>query len=69
MITYGIFLQDFKHVLNENGLPKNDFPHHWKGEKNLYCCGLSRRGLFGVSMDAKVIADDIKRVIREKMEK
>ena len=60
MITYGIFLQDFKHVLNENGLPKNDFPHHWKGEKNMYCFGLSRKGLFGVSMDVKTITDDIK---------
>ncbi|XP_022774069.1 probable indole-3-pyruvate monooxygenase YUCCA10 [Durio zibethinus] len=63
------WLKDFKYVLNENGMPKTDFPHHWKGEKNLYCCGLSRRGLFGVSMDAKAIADDIKRVISEKMEK
>ncbi|XVF16960.1 hypothetical protein REPUB_Repub10bG0075800 [Reevesia pubescens] len=63
------WLKDYKHVLNENGFPKNDFPHHWKGEKNLYCCGLSRRGLFGVSMDAKAIADDIKRAITAKMEK
>ncbi|XVE83334.1 hypothetical protein DITRI_Ditri16bG0080500 [Diplodiscus trichospermus] len=63
------WMKDYKYALNENGLPKNDFPHHWKGEKNLYCCGLSRRGLFGVSMDAQAIADDIKRVISEKMEK
>ncbi|XWS33161.1 hypothetical protein CRYUN_Cryun22dG0055400 [Craigia yunnanensis] len=63
------WMKDYKYVLNENGLPKNDFPHHWKGEKNLYCCGLSRRGVFGVSMDAKAIAEDIKRVISEKMEK
>ncbi|KAK6287314.1 hypothetical protein POUND7_013493 [Theobroma cacao] len=60
------WLKDYEHVLNETGLPKNNFPHHWKGEKNLYCCGLSRRGLFGVSMDAKAIAEDIKRVIDEK---
>ncbi|XVF14898.1 hypothetical protein REPUB_Repub09cG0100100 [Reevesia pubescens] len=63
------WLKDYKHVLNENGMPKNDFPHHWKGEKKLYCSGLSRRGLFGVSMDAKAIADDIKKAISEKIEK
>ncbi|KAB2002393.1 hypothetical protein ES319_D11G063800v1 [Gossypium barbadense] len=63
------WLKDFKHVLNETGMPKNDFPHHWKGEKNLYCCGLSRRGLFGVSMDASAIADDIKKVVTEKLNK
>ncbi|GMI67165.1 YUCCA 10 [Hibiscus trionum] len=57
------WLKDYDYVLNEEGMPKNDFPHHWKGEKNLYCCGLSRRGLFGVSMDAMAIADDIKRVV------
>lgn len=62
-------MQDFKHALDEAGMPKNDFPHHWKGEKNLYCCGLSRRGLFGVSMDASAIADDIKKVVTEKMNK
>ncbi|XVF58767.1 hypothetical protein PTKIN_Ptkin07bG0092800 [Pterospermum kingtungense] len=61
------WLKDYKHALNEDGLPKNDFPNHWKGEKNLYCCGLSRRGLFGVSMDAKAIADDINKVKSQKM--
>ncbi|KAK8566134.1 hypothetical protein V6N12_059669 [Hibiscus sabdariffa] len=64
-----IFVQDYDYVLNQEGMPKNDFPHHWKGEKNLYCCGLSRRGLFGVSMDAVAIADDIKKVVGEKKNK
>ncbi|KAK8587676.1 hypothetical protein V6N12_022159 [Hibiscus sabdariffa] len=63
------WLKDYDYVLNEDGMPKNDFPHHWKGEKNLYCCGLSRRGLYGVSMDATAIADDIKKVICEKKNK
>ncbi|GMI98087.1 YUCCA 10 [Hibiscus trionum] len=63
------WLKDYDYVLNEEGMPKNDFPHHWKGEKNLYCCGLSRRGLFGVSMDAITIADDIKKVVGDKKNK
>ncbi|KAK8566133.1 hypothetical protein V6N13_021202 [Hibiscus sabdariffa] len=63
------WLKDYDYVLNQEGMPKNDFPHHWKGEKNLYCCGLSRRGLFGVSMDAVAIADDIKKVVGEKKNK
>ncbi|XVF58766.1 hypothetical protein PTKIN_Ptkin07bG0092700 [Pterospermum kingtungense] len=62
------WLKDYKYALIEDGFPKNDFPHHWKGERNLYCCGLSRRGLFGVSMDAKSIADDINKVISQKVE-
>ncbi|KAK8693217.1 hypothetical protein V6N13_070811 [Hibiscus sabdariffa] len=63
------WLKDYDYVLNEEGMPKNDFPHHWKGEKNLYCCGLSRRGLFGVSMDAIAITNDIKKVVSEKKNK
>ncbi|OMO56244.1 Pyridine nucleotide-disulfide oxidoreductase, class-II [Corchorus olitorius] len=61
------WLKDYQHVLNENGLPKNEIPNHWKGTNNLYCCGLSRRGLFGVSMDAKAIAEDINKVVTAKM--
>ncbi|GLT45151.1 hypothetical protein SLA2020_190040 [Shorea laevis] len=57
------WLKEFQYLLNENGWPKNKIPTHWKGEKNLYCAGLSRRGLFGVSEDAKAITDDIKRTI------
>ncbi|KAK9040285.1 hypothetical protein V6N11_015457 [Hibiscus sabdariffa] len=63
------WLKDYDYILNEDGMPENGFPHHWKGEKNLYCCGLSRRGLFGVSMDAMAIVDDIKKVISEKKNK
>ncbi|XP_028797943.1 probable indole-3-pyruvate monooxygenase YUCCA10 [Neltuma alba] len=53
------WLKDYKYVLNEKGMPKNEAPGHWKGEKGIYCAGLSRNGLFGVSMDAEAIADDI----------
>ncbi|KAF1893708.1 hypothetical protein Lal_00002223 [Lupinus albus] len=53
------WLKDYNYILNDNGFPKNDFPNHWKGEKGLYCSGLSRRGLFGVRADAEAIAEDI----------
>jgi indole-3-pyruvate monooxygenase len=56
-------MQDYKYGLNGEGMPKNSFPGHWKGEKGLYCAGLSRRGLLGVSMDAQAIANDINKVI------
>ncbi|KAL1315377.1 hypothetical protein HN51_042144 [Arachis hypogaea] len=52
---------NYKYVLNEDGMPKNEFPKHWKGEHGLYCAGLARRGLFGVKFDAEAIADDINR--------
>ncbi|KAF7840102.1 putative indole-3-pyruvate monooxygenase YUCCA10 [Senna tora] len=58
------WLKDFKYVLNENGMPKNEFPRHWKGENGIYCAGLSRRGLFGVSMDAEAIADNINHTLK-----
>ncbi|KAK9293311.1 hypothetical protein L1049_021303 [Liquidambar formosana] len=63
------WLRDYKYVLNDDGMPKNSFPTHWKGENGLYCAGLSRRGIFGVSMDAKAIADDIKMIINNKEKK
>ncbi|MED6198681.1 hypothetical protein PIB30_068872 [Stylosanthes scabra] len=34
----------YKYVLNEDGMPKNEFPKHWKGDNGLYCAGLARRG-------------------------
>ncbi|OVA16353.1 FAD-dependent pyridine nucleotide-disulfide oxidoreductase [Macleaya cordata] len=57
--TANNWLKDYKSLLDKNGMPKNKFPEHWKGGYGLYCAGLSRRGLAGVSMDAKVIANDI----------
>ncbi|CAN8312805.1 unnamed protein product [Cochlearia groenlandica] len=46
-------------LFNENGMPKREFPDHWKGEKGLYCAGFGRQGLAGVSRDAMNIARDI----------
>lgn len=47
------------YLLNEDGMPKQPYPTHWKGKDGLYCGGLSGRGLPGVSMDAQMIANDI----------
>uniref|UniRef100_A0A0E0MGL2 Flavin-containing monooxygenase n=1 Tax=Oryza punctata TaxID=4537 RepID=A0A0E0MGL2_ORYPU len=35
------------------------YPNNWRGENVLYCAGFARRGLAGIAMDAKNIADDI----------
>ncbi|KAL5982693.1 hypothetical protein ACLOJK_016769 [Asimina triloba] len=57
------WLKDGDYFLDNNGMPRSCYPNHWKGEKGLYCAGLARRGLAGVSMDAQNIADDIKKVL------
>ncbi|CAL4990063.1 unnamed protein product [Urochloa decumbens] len=46
-------------MLNNDGLPKKEFPNHWKGANGLYCAGLARRGLAGIAIDANSIANDI----------
>jgi indole-3-pyruvate monooxygenase len=51
--------QDNKRMLNDDGFPKNSYPNHWKGEDGLYFAGFARRGLAGISMDAKNIVRDI----------
>ena len=56
-------MQNGESMLNGNGLPTKEYPNHWKGENRLYCAGLARRGLAGISADAKNIANDIKSVI------
>jgi indole-3-pyruvate monooxygenase len=50
-------------MLNDIGLPTKEYPNHWKGENGLYCAGLARRGLAGIAVDAKNIADDIKSML------
>jgi indole-3-pyruvate monooxygenase len=55
--------QNEESLLNEEGMPKRDFPNHWKGENGIYCIGLAMRGLAGVSFDAKMAAEDIKSTI------
>ncbi|XP_021769473.1 probable indole-3-pyruvate monooxygenase YUCCA10 [Chenopodium quinoa] len=58
------WLKDYGYILNSDGFPKNRFPTHWKGNNNLYCAGLSRMGLQGVSKDAIAIANDIEIVLK-----
>jgi indole-3-pyruvate monooxygenase len=56
-------VQNGEDMLNNDGLPKKEFPNHWKGANRLYCAGLARRGLAGIALDAKNIANDIKSII------
>ncbi|KAM0878599.1 hypothetical protein ACQ4PT_034773 [Festuca glaucescens] len=58
--TANMWLKNGDDLLNNEGLPKRGFPNHWKGGTMLYCAGLARRGLAGIAMDAKNIANDIK---------
>ncbi|GMN57829.1 hypothetical protein TIFTF001_026928 [Ficus carica] len=60
------WLKDFQHVLDDEGMPKNKYPDHWKGESGLYCAGLSGRGLNGISSDATHIAADIRELLKNK---
>ncbi|KAM3356088.1 putative indole-3-pyruvate monooxygenase YUCCA10 isoform X1 [Capsicum galapagoense] len=53
------WLHGDEYLLNEDGLPKPEFPEHWKGKNGLYCVGLSRRGLYGIAFDAQSIATHI----------
>ncbi|RLM70191.1 putative indole-3-pyruvate monooxygenase YUCCA10 [Panicum miliaceum] len=57
--TANTWLKNGESMLNNAGLPKKDFPDHWKGANGLYCAGLARRGLAGIAIDAKNIANDI----------
>ncbi|KAG2558895.1 hypothetical protein PVAP13_8NG331400 [Panicum virgatum] len=57
--TANTWLKNGESMLNNAGLPKKEFPNHWKGANGLYCAGLARRGLAGIAIDAKNIANDI----------
>nr|CAB3490403.1 unnamed protein product [Digitaria exilis] len=57
--TANTWLKNGESMLNNDGLPKKGFPDHWKGANGLYCAGLARRGLAGIAIDAKNIANDI----------
>ncbi|XP_019188262.1 PREDICTED: probable indole-3-pyruvate monooxygenase YUCCA10 [Ipomoea nil] len=57
------WLQGDEYLLNEDGLPNPEFPMHWKGKNGLYCAGLARRGLYGISFDSQSIASDIKTLL------
>ncbi|KAL2500804.1 Indole-3-pyruvate monooxygenase YUCCA2 [Forsythia ovata] len=43
----------------KDGFPKETFPKGWKGGNGLYAAGFTKRGILGISFDAKSIADDI----------
>ncbi|XP_050229106.1 probable indole-3-pyruvate monooxygenase YUCCA11 [Mercurialis annua] len=53
------WLEDENDLFNKNGMPKRNFPNHWKGKNGLYCAGFAMRGLLGISTDAQNIAKDI----------
>ncbi|KAG2303481.1 hypothetical protein Bca4012_062236 [Brassica carinata] len=50
-------------LFNENGMPKREFPDHWKGSNGLYCVGFGRQGLAGIARDAQSVARDIASLI------
>ncbi|XP_026390392.1 probable indole-3-pyruvate monooxygenase YUCCA10 isoform X2 [Papaver somniferum] len=62
--TANNWLKDFNYILGKDGMPKNKFPSHWKGTNAVYCTGLSRRGLAGVSADAQKVANDIAMIFK-----
>uniref|UniRef100_A0ACD5Y540 Uncharacterized protein n=1 Tax=Avena sativa TaxID=4498 RepID=A0ACD5Y540_AVESA len=57
--TANMWLKKDMSMLNSDGLPKNDFPNHWKGANGLYCVGFARRGLPGIAHDAEIVTSDI----------
>ncbi|RLN30784.1 putative indole-3-pyruvate monooxygenase YUCCA11 [Panicum miliaceum] len=61
--TANTWLKNGESMLNNNGMPKREFPNHWKGENGLYCVGLAMKGLAGISHDAKSVAADIKSIV------
>ncbi|KAK6937444.1 Flavin monooxygenase-like [Dillenia turbinata] len=54
------WLKGDDYLLGDDGISKQEFPNHWKGKNGLYCVGLARKGLYGIHMDAKLVADHIK---------
>ncbi|KAK9055684.1 hypothetical protein SSX86_026769 [Deinandra increscens subsp. villosa] len=61
------WLKDDGGLFNEKGMPKHRSPNHWKGEDGLYCVGFASAGLFGISNDAKNIANDISQIVHGMM--
>nr|XP_043616155.1 probable indole-3-pyruvate monooxygenase YUCCA10 [Erigeron canadensis] len=59
--TVHYWLKDEGGLFNEKGMPKRRRPNHWKGEEDqgIYCVGFASAGLFGISNDAKNIANHI----------
>ncbi|KAL2232311.1 UNVERIFIED_CONTAM: putative indole-3-pyruvate monooxygenase YUCCA11 [Sesamum indicum] len=57
------WLKDDGGLFNEDGMPKQRSPNHWKGENGIYCAGFASAGLFGISNDAKAISRDISAIL------
>ncbi|XBI34940.1 hypothetical protein VPH35_120690 [Triticum aestivum] len=57
--TANMWLKNDMSMLSSDGIPRNDFPNHWKGANGLYCIGFGRRGLVGIAHDANIVASDI----------
>ncbi|KAJ0779855.1 putative indole-3-pyruvate monooxygenase [Helianthus annuus] len=55
------WLKENQMFSEKDGMPRKTFPQGWKGDYGLYAVGFSRRGLFGSSMDAKRVSEDIER--------
>ncbi|CAN8252297.1 unnamed protein product [Cochlearia groenlandica] len=53
------WLKENKMFSKKDGFPIQEFPEGWRGECGLYAVGFTKRGIFGASMDAKRIAQDI----------
>lgn len=55
-----LWLQGGEDLLSEDGISKSS---GWIGKNGLYCVGLSRKGLYGASLDAQNIANHIKSIL------
>ncbi|CAG7860154.1 unnamed protein product [Brassica rapa] len=53
------WLKENKMFSKKDGFPIQEFPEGWRGESGLYAVGFTKRGIFGASMDANKIAQDI----------
>ncbi|CAG7868184.1 unnamed protein product [Brassica rapa] len=59
-------IQDYEYVMKDDRFPKTQMPKYWKGEKNIYCAGFSRKGIAGAAQDVMSITEDIKSVLTTK---
>ncbi|GMH25112.1 hypothetical protein Nepgr_026955 [Nepenthes gracilis] len=56
---------NYEFMLKEDGMPRRPPPFHWKGDNNIYCAGLARMGLAGLSRDAQMITDDVALLLQD----
>nr|CAD1840048.1 unnamed protein product [Ananas comosus var. bracteatus] len=60
------WLQSDEYLIGDDGMAKQKYPNQWKGKNGLYCVGLARRGLYGTSEEAQLIAEDISKEYNNK---